>query len=108
MSLYTDHDGRLLPLLNKKRAKFPDRLLISDTVSKLFTQGEKNTLQLVLFPSKSDEQIHTAKTDNSLDDAGWNVDILHWDDFSELLQTIHILDLTAELGAVENRKQKLK
>lgn len=41
---------------------------------------------------------------DSLDDAGWNVDILHWDDFSKFLQTIHILDLTAELGAVENKK----
>lgn len=43
---------------------------------------------------------------DSLDDAGWNVDILHWDDFSKLLQTIHIFDLTAELGAIENRKYK--
>lgn len=38
---------------------------------------------------------------DSLDDAGWNVDILHWDDFPKLPQTIHIFDLTAELGARE-------
>lgn len=43
---------------------------------------------------------------DSLDNAGWNVDILHRDDFSKLLQTIHIFDLTAELGAVENRNNK--
>lgn len=43
--------------------------------------------------------------DDLLDDAGWNVDIVHWDNFSKLLQTIHILDFTAELGAVENRNQ---
>lgn len=42
----------------------------------------------------------------SLYNAGWNVDILHWDDFSKLLQTVHILDLAAELGAVENRNHK--
>lgn len=40
---------------------------------------------------------------DSLDNAGWNVDILHWDDISKFLQTVHILDLTAELGAVENK-----
>lgn len=34
------------------------------------------------------------------------MDILHWDDFSKHLQAIHILDLTAELGAVENRNHK--
>lgn len=46
-------------------------------------------------------QIQIINTDtDSLDNAGWNVDILHWDDFSKLLQTIHILDFTDELGAV--------
>lgn len=48
---------------------------------------------------------HLKPTD-SLNDAGWNVDILHWDDFSKLPQTIHILDFTAELGATENSKHK--
>lgn len=44
---------------------------------------------------------------DSLDDAGWDVDIVHRDNFSKLLQTIHILDLTAELGAVENSQTGL-
>lgn len=30
--------------------------------------------------------------------------VLQWDDFSKLLQTINILDLTAEFRAVENRQ----
>lgn len=34
---------------------------------------------------------------DSLHDAGRNVDILHWDYFSKLLQAVNILDLTAEL-----------
>lgn len=42
----------------------------------------------------------------SLDNAGWNVDKIHWDDFSKLLQATNILDFTAELGAVENRIYK--
>lgn len=37
-------------------------------------------------------------------DAGWNVDILHRNDPSQLLEAAHIFDLTAELCAEEKHK----
>lgn len=40
---------------------------------------------------------------DSLDNAVWNVDVLHGNDFPQLSQTVHIFDLTAELGTVKNR-----
>lgn len=66
-------------------------------------------MQIALFPSclaKKKWSTEILFQADSLDDTGWNVDIVHWDDFPKLLQAIHILDLTAELGAVENRNQK--
>lgn len=41
-------------------------------------------------------------TQYSLQDTGWNVDILNRYQFSKLPQSSHILDLTAEFGTVKN------
>ena len=55
------------------------------------------------FSDTYNEMENTIWNIDLLDYAGRNVDIFHWNDFSKLLQTTHIFDLTAELGAVEKR-----
>lgn len=35
------------------------------------------------------------------------MDVLHWDDFSKLSQTVHILYLAAELGAAETETYRV-